>query len=303
MNRKIRIKYYYKIASNKPMSMRQKLLGGMMGLGTATLVGNQLPSNELEPEENASEEVAGEVAQNQRETKKELGYVDYTIKPGDNIFSISKKLFPGYTNRAQLHIMEINNLNEESSRKLIVGDTIKVPSSKDEFTSYFGLDANEGMKASGDIIDYIKHIETLHELPTKVEVSSNIKTVGYGRRLNTQKKIDAYNDYKKVMLSEGRRDLKLRETDPIIMSWMMEDINEAESKIKMAYFPSLTQNQFDALISFVYNTGHTPDIKDYLLNNDIESAAKIIRNYSNKEAKDKAGLPKRRAYEADLFLK
>jgi hypothetical protein len=70
MNRKIRIKYYYKIASNKPMSMRQKLLGEMMGLGTATLVGNQLLNNELEPEENVPEEAVEEVVQKQEEEKK-----------------------------------------------------------------------------------------------------------------------------------------------------------------------------------------------------------------------------------------
>jgi GH24 family phage-related lysozyme (muramidase) len=67
----------------------------------------------------------------------------------------------------------------------------------------------------------------------------------------------------------------------------------------------LSQNQFDALTSFVYNAGRGALAGSTLLKKlnagDYEGAAKEFAKWDKVNKKSVAGLAKRRAAEADLF--
>lgn len=295
MNRKIRLKYFYKIAAGRPMTMRQKILGGILGLGAAVGLTQAPEQKNLTPE--TVEPVIEEPMQPQS-----LNLTDYKIKSGDNIMNIALKLFPGQADNAKKYILEINDLTEDTAKKLKIGQTIKIPNSKKEFVDHFDLEENHHLTASSSIRDFIKQIEKLLPVPTKIERNSDIKTIGYGHRLYSQDRIEEYKKVKKLLLKNGRKDGKLTVSDPIVLSWFEKDIKEAEDKVKAKGLPALTQNQFDALVSFAFNTGGVPNIMEDLKNGNIAAAANKIRTYSDDSSEGQAGLISRRAKEAELFM-
>lgn len=295
MNRKLKIKYLYKIASNKPMTMRQKILAGLLGVGTLAGVSQVSGQEEVDSPVRITGPVSAEEFQ-------ELSYKDYKIQSGDNIMNIALKLFPGQADRAKKHILDINNLDEVDAKNLQIGQIIKIPASREEYVSHFDLEENHHMAASKSLKEFIKQKEKLHPVGKKVEKGSNIETVGYGHRLNTKSKDDEYRKIKKLLLQSGRKDGALSETDPIVQQWFNQDIKEAEDRVKAKALPSLTQAQFDALVSLSYNAGDIPDIKYDLLSGNIAAAADKIRNHPSAFDSDNPGLAIRRAEEADLFM-
>jgi len=295
MNRKIKLKYIYKISTNKPLTMRQKILGSLLGLGTAFGLSQNLDKKDTAPD-------VEDIAIEKNKYPQSFNLVDYTIRPGDNIMNISLKLFPGHADKAKKYILKINNLTEESVKKLKIGQIIKIPSSKKEFVDFFDLEENHHLSASDKIKEFIKKIETLHPIPIKVEKNSNIKTVGYGHRLDSQTKIDEYDEIKKLLLESGRENGALTESDPIVLSWLEKDIKEAENKIKFKSLPALTQNQFDALVSFVFNHGKVLDIREDLKSGNVLAAADKIKNHPSINIEGQAGLAGRRAKEAEIFM-
>jgi len=295
MNRKIKLKYIYKISANKPLTMRQKILGSLLGLGAAF----GLPQN-LDKEDSIPNVEDSAIKKN--EYPQGFKLINYKIKPGDNIMDISLKLFPGQASKAKEYILEINNLTLDSAKKLKIGQIIKIPSSKKEFVDFFDLEENHHLSASNKIKEFIKKIETLHPIPIKVEKDSDIKTVGYGHRLDTKAKIEEYDEVKKLLLNSGRKNGVLKESDPIVLSWLERDIKEAENKIKFESLPPLTQNQFDALVSFVFNHGKVLDIREDLKSGNVLAAADKIKNHPSINIEGQAGLAGRRAKEAEIFM-
>jgi GH24 family phage-related lysozyme (muramidase) len=110
-----------------------------------------------------------------------------------------------------------------------------------------------------------------------------------------------YKILNEKMRKKGRKNGELYPNDPEILEIFEKDVKEAEEKIKFNSLPSLSQNQFDSLISFTFNTGYVPDILNDLKNNNIESVYNKIKNHSN-ESND-TGLIDRRKIEAELFIK
>jgi lysozyme len=88
---------------------------------------------------------------------------------------------------------------------------------------------------------------------------------------------------------------------------LQEDLIKFETAINRLVTVELTQNQFDALVSFVYNVGEYNFKKSTLLrlinDGDFENASnQFIRwNKANKKVLD--GLTRRRNAEKDLFLR
>lgn len=91
-----------------------------------------------------------------------------------------------------------------------------------------------------------------------------------------------------------------------VMKWLAEDVLEAESAVDKVKVP-LTQNQYDALVSFVFNIGVGAFGKSTLLrllnNGDYEGAAKQFHRWNKDNGKVVPGLTKRRHLEASLFLR
>lgn len=89
-------------------------------------------------------------------------------------------------------------------------------------------------------------------------------------------------------------------------TWLTEDLREAEGYVSKLVKVGLTQNQFDALVSFVYNIGGTAFGYSTLLRKlnagDHEGAANQLLRWNKDNGKVIGGLTNRRKKERELFL-
>ncbi|QHM71296.1 lysozyme [Mixta intestinalis] len=88
--------------------------------------------------------------------------------------------------------------------------------------------------------------------------------------------------------------------------WLTEDCQVAELTIESNVTVPLNQNQFDALVSFVFNLGAGNFVKSTLLKKlnagDYTGAAAEFDRWVNAGGRKLPGLVKRRAAEKALFL-
>jgi len=140
------------------------------------------------------------------------------------------------------------------------------------------------MKVSNNGINLIKRFESL-----KLEAyrdSVNIPTIGYGHTHGVK-----MGD----IITGEQADAFLR-----------EDLQVAELTINTNVKVKLTQNQFDALASFVFNLGSGNFVKSTLLKKlnlgDYAGAADEFGKWVNAGGKKLNGLVKRRAAEREVFL-
>jgi lysozyme len=86
---------------------------------------------------------------------------------------------------------------------------------------------------------------------------------------------------------------------------LREDVQEAEDSVNACVKVPLTQDQFDALVSFVFNVGGGAFKGSTLLKKlnagDYEGAANQFQRWSKAGGKDLPGLLKRRMAEANIF--
>lgn len=89
-------------------------------------------------------------------------------------------------------------------------------------------------------------------------------------------------------------------------AWLVEDTASEELRINLLVTKPLTQNQFDALVSLVYNIGGTKFSSSTLLKRlnagQYEEAADEFQKWDKQEGKVLNGLVARRADERELFL-
>lgn len=140
------------------------------------------------------------------------------------------------------------------------------------------------MQTSNKGIDLIKRFEGL-----KLEAyrdSVGIPTIGYGH---------AHNVKMGDVITGEQADKYLR-----------EDLLVAELTINTNVRVNLTQNQFDALASFVFNLGSGNFVKSTLLKKlnagDFAGAADEFGKWVNAGSKKLAGLVKRRTAEREVFI-
>ena len=305
MNRKFKLKLFYKIATNtldKNAGLKENILGGAAALG----LGAGILSHYMSTQDDVPEQVP-QIIETVEEIPQALVLVDYKIEPGETIHELCRSRFKGYADKAEKYIMEINKLDENKARKLRGGKIIKIPSNLASFVDHFDLAENEKLSATTEIKEYIKRKESGENMEPLLEArdieGKGIKTIGYGHRLETPAENKQYEDLKRKLIAMGRKDGILSPQDIVILQWFESDIKEAEDKIKFKALPRLNKNQFDALVSFTFNTGRVPDIKDLLINGDIAGAADKIRTDESGNMEGFGGLAPRRSEEADLFLK
>lgn len=168
------------------------------------------------------------------------------------------------------------------------------------------------MKISYQGLDLIKHFESLHDgdltmigLQPKM-CPASIWTVGYGRALKDENgkwlKGEANKDKAYAMYPN------LTELESSIM--LDEDCDEREDRLNSINL-NLTQYQFDALVSFIYNVGFTNFKKSTLLKKVKDNPLNplIVNSFLMwNKARVKGvltvlpGLTRRRMSEAHLFL-
>lgn len=88
------------------------------------------------------------------------------------------------------------------------------------------------------------------------------------------------------------------------LAWLMEDCAEAETAVNEIGVP-LSQNKFDALVSFVFNVGTTAfeksTIRRLLKDGDYDGAANEFKRWNKQKGKVLNGLTARRKKEEELF--
>lgn len=88
--------------------------------------------------------------------------------------------------------------------------------------------------------------------------------------------------------------------------WLWDEVGESELYVNTLVPRELTQGQFDALVSFVFNIGHNAfknsTLRKYLLADRDELAAEEFPKWRFDNGKEIAGLKARRLREKALFL-
>lgn len=89
-------------------------------------------------------------------------------------------------------------------------------------------------------------------------------------------------------------------------TWYDEDVRETEVAVNHLVTAPITQNQFDALVSFTFNCGINALATSTLLRklnaHDYDGARDEFPKWNKDNGKVVAGLTRRRAAEANLFL-
>jgi lysozyme len=91
---------------------------------------------------------------------------------------------------------------------------------------------------------------------------------------------------------------------PLAESWIRQDLRDAVLAVKNIVTVALTQAQFDALVSLVFNAGPDPLHKTLgtkLNAGDYVGAAAEFKRWDRQAGKELAGLEKRRVAEAQHF--
>ena len=134
-------------------------------------------------------------------------------------------------------------------------------------------------------INLIKKFEGL-EL-SKYKDAVGLWTIGYGHLIRPEETFDR------------------RLTEEEAESLLRKDLQEAEKGIKRLVSVPLTENQFDALVSFVFNVGIGRLASSTLLRklnaNDYAGAASELLKWNKAGGKELIGLTRRRQAEQKLF--
>ena len=136
-------------------------------------------------------------------------------------------------------------------------------------------------------VDMIKKFEKFS--PTTYLCSSGKRTIGYGTR------IDFHPELENKRLSQSQA-----------LDFLKKDIDKiAVSAINEYVKVPLTQNEFDALVSLIYNIGRKQFINSKLLNDINSGNLKSLRKNWSEFRKDgggvSQGLVNRRSMELNLF--
>ena len=146
------------------------------------------------------------------------------------------------------------------------------------------------MKTSKAGLDLIKQFESFRAAPYLC--SAGVPTIGYGTTV--------YPNGIKVKLSDQKITQQLAET------FLQHHVNVIEKDVLSLVKVPLTQNQFDALVSFSYNVGFGAFRDSTLLKllnaGDIHGASKPFERWNKAGGKIVDGLTNRRKAEKVLFL-
>jgi len=172
----------------------------------------------------------------------------------------------------------------------------------------------EEVKTSQDGINLIKHFEGLHDGDlSKIGLQPKMCPAGYWTE-----------GYGHVIIHNGRMlegienkelayQLSTIKTEEQAIETLLNDLVRYEDSVKTYVKITLTQNQFDALVSFTYNVGKGNFRGSTLLkklnkvvvsnNKSLNEVATEFLKWNKSKGKVLKGLTLRRIAEKDLFLK
>ena len=208
----------------------------------------------------------------------------YVIKDGDTISSIS--------GGDQQYIVKILKENPGiDPLKLRVGQKIILPA-KIQYQNY-------SLSSKGR--DFIKQKEGFSQFIYK-DIFNNL-TIGWGHKL-TEKDFSLFHGLtKQKAMSLSAENLKhYKLNDATLLQLFNQDVEKAEAFVNRNITAKLTQNQFDAIVSIVFNVGvgsfYNSNLYDAIeKKKDLNLALRIIPTYKA----ESQGLLNRRKAEADYF--
>ena len=134
-------------------------------------------------------------------------------------------------------------------------------------------------------LDIIKKSEGLR-LEAYLPTPNDVPTIGYGHTKGVRMG-------QRISLAQAEQ-------------FLLEDVDWAEDAVNSLVKVKLSQNQFDALVSFVFNIGAGAFSKSTLLKylnaGDYGGAANQFLRWNKQAGKELKGLTKRRQEERALFL-
>ncbi len=144
------------------------------------------------------------------------------------------------------------------------------------------------MKISKNCINLVKHYEGLYL--NAYRCPGGIMTIGYGTTLYPNDEAIKEGDTCTIEQAE---------------MWLANDLSQAERFVNLQNI-NLTQNQFDAVLSFVYNLGpsqflHSTLYRKIKVTPDDDSIADEFIKWHHAAGKDLKGLKFRRMTEAHLY--
>jgi lysozyme len=157
------------------------------------------------------------------------------------------------------------------------------------------------MKISTAGVDLIKHFEGIRLKPYRCP--AQLWTVGVGHVLYPdQAKLSAEGKRHYPLKPEHNRSFTQKEVDELLRN----DLCLFEAGVERLCGRSLSQCQFDALVSFVFNLGlgtlQRSTLKSKLTRGDIKGAADQFLKFSMAGGKILPGLQRRRIAERTMFL-
>jgi len=163
------------------------------------------------------------------------------------------------------------------------------------------------MKTSINGVKIIKLFESLHDGDlTKIGLQPKmdpvgIWTEGYGRAMRDKKGNFLKGIKNKALAEQSTTIQTVAEAEKALN----EDLGPREYIVMQNIKVKLNQNQFDALVSYVYNTGGSSTLYKLINTKASEDAIRtwFTTKYITSEGKVLPGLVKRRKMEADLFFK
>jgi len=145
------------------------------------------------------------------------------------------------------------------------------------------------MKTSPVGINLIKHYEGFYSKPYRCP--AGLWTIGYGHVINDGRNLPI--DCNRVFLKD--------EIDALLIA----DLKRFERGVTLYCPVQLTQNQYDALISFSFNLGlgtlQRSTVRQKINRGDFKGAVKVILQYNKSSGKVLKGLILRRQDEAKLL--
>ena len=148
------------------------------------------------------------------------------------------------------------------------------------------------MKLSNNGIDFIKHYEGFSDEPYRDAVG--IPTIGYG--------ITHYDSGRPVLMTDN--DISMGGATSVLRHEVDKIYGHAVNTYVQV---PITQNQFDALTSFVYNEGprafKTSTMLRYINKGEFSMASKEFRRWTKAGGRILKGLQTRREAERALFVK
>ena len=216
-------------------------------------------------------------------------HTSYTIKSGDTLSEIAQR-YLGSANRWQEITKDSGEcFTENEARYLQIGQVVYLPLDKSNIK---GNSDNKKISDNGlkFIADHEGMILHLYNDP------ANHATIGVGHLVHHGPINGSEPEEFKGGISKERA-----------MEILRSDVTTAENTVNKLVKVPLNQNQFDALVSFVFNIGETQFASSTLLSKlnqrDYNSVPSQLNRWVHGSGKKLPGLINRRRDEGDLFSK